>query len=323
MTNEYISRVNRVLDYIEGNISKDFSLDELAGVAAFSKYHFHRVFYSVTGETLFQFIQRVRIERAAYQLLNYGETPVTEIALDNGFSGSASFARAFKAAYGVSATEWRRCRGCLPGSSAAPETGVESNTGKRDGNSGKAPVPEQSYTSRNTTITRRTYMSEKSIENKHVEVKMFPETTVAYVRYVGPYAGDEQLFAGLYEKLFTWAGARDLIDGDPQTLIIYHDNPEITEDDKLRLSVCLAVPEETEVSGEIGKLTIPEGKYVFANFDVDASQFGEAWNWVYGQWLPASGYEPDDRPCFELYCSEKEQGGGKFNVHICVPVRPA
>ncbi len=165
-------------------------------------------------------------------------------------------------------------------------------------------------------------MSVKTIENKKVEVKMFPETTVAYVRYVGPYAGDEQLFAGLYEKLFTWAGARDLIGDDPQTLIIYHDNPEITDDEKLRVSVCLKVPEDTGVSGEIGKLTIPEGKYVFANFDVDAAQFGEAWQWVYGEWLPGSGYEPDDRPCFELYGCEKDQGKGIFNVDICVPVRP-
>ncbi len=128
MTKEYISRVNKVLDYIEKHISENFSLEELAGVAAFSKYHFHRIFYSITGETLFQFIQRVRIERAAYQLLANKDKPITEIAFDNGFSGSSSFAKAFKAYYGVSASRWRLMR--------PPER--NSNIGNTISNSGKA-----------------------------------------------------------------------------------------------------------------------------------------------------------------------------------------
>ncbi|MDD2422120.1 MAG: GyrI-like domain-containing protein [Heliobacteriaceae bacterium] len=69
-----------------------------------------------------------------------------------------------------------------------------------------------------------------------VEIKVLPEMTVAYVRYVGPYQGDAELFERLHNKLYTWAGARDLIQF-PQTksLIIYHDSPEITEESKLRL----------------------------------------------------------------------------------------
>lgn len=343
MTKEYISRVNKVLDYIEKHISKNFSLEELADVAAFSKYHFHRIFYSVTGETLFQFIQRVRIERAAYQLLNNRDKTVTEVALDSGFAGSSSFAKAFKACYGVSASEWRR-RGrtccneglseCKPGGMYAEQSLIgplrrDSNFGKKDSNLsntvsnlGKASAAGFTYTSRNNINTRRTNMSVKTVENKSVEVKMFPETTVAYVRYVGPYKGDEQLFAGLYEKLVTWAGARDLLADDLVSLIVYHDNPEITDEEKLRVSVCLGVPEETEVGGEIGKMTIPGGKYVFARFEVDATQFGQAWDWVFSTWLPSSGYQPDDRPAFELYHGGKDDEAGTFDVSICVPVRP-
>ena len=56
---EYTSRINKVLDYIENNLDRSFTLDELARVANFSKFHFHRIFYSFIGETLFQFIQRI------------------------------------------------------------------------------------------------------------------------------------------------------------------------------------------------------------------------------------------------------------------------
>ena len=59
---EYIARINRVLDYIEENISGDLSLRTLASVAAFSPYHFHRIFRALTGETVNGFIQRIRID---------------------------------------------------------------------------------------------------------------------------------------------------------------------------------------------------------------------------------------------------------------------
>ena len=62
---DYQSRINRVVDYVEKQLSKNFTLDELAQIAHFSKFHFHRIFYSLMGETLFRFIQRLRLEKAA------------------------------------------------------------------------------------------------------------------------------------------------------------------------------------------------------------------------------------------------------------------
>ena len=123
---------------------------------------------------------------------------------------------------------------------------------------------------------------------------------VAYVRHVGPYAGDAQLFEGLWQKLCTWAGPRGLI-RPPETkmLSIYHDDPNITDEEKLRVSVCLTVPPDTEVDGEIGAMQVPGGRYAVARFELDPSQYGDAWGAVYGGWLPNSGFQPDDRPAFE------------------------
>jgi AraC family transcriptional regulator len=157
--------------------------------------------------------------------------------------------------------------------------------------------------------------------NKSVEVKELPEMTVAYIRYIGPYKGDEQLFAGLWQKLFGWAGPRGLLSNkDLKSLVVYHDDPNITSEDKLRMSVCISVPEETKVGGEIGKMKIEAAKYAIARFELDASQFQQAWDWVYSQWLPNSGYQPDDKACFEMYPEEPKDG--KFVVDICVPVKP-
>ena len=78
--------------------------------------------------------------------------------------------------------------------------------------------------------------------NKSVEVKELQEMNVAYVRHIGPYQGNDKLFQQLWNKLFAWAGPRGLIGGpDFKSLIIYHDDPNLCEGDKLRTSVCITV----------------------------------------------------------------------------------
>ena len=94
---------------------------------------------------------------------------------------------------------------------------------------------------------------------KNVEVCELPQMTVAYIRHIGPYKGDEKLFQGLWNKLFTWAGSHGLLGRDFKSLVIYHDDPNITIEDKLRMSVCITVPENTKVDGEIGRMEIEAG----------------------------------------------------------------
>ena len=105
---EYERRVNRVVDHISQHLGDALSFNALARVAAFSPFHFHRVFRAITGETLFGFIQRLRLERSAGTLLTAPDRSILEVALDNGFSSAATFARAFKAHFGMSATAWHR-----------------------------------------------------------------------------------------------------------------------------------------------------------------------------------------------------------------------
>ena len=79
---EYISRINRVIDYVEANIDQDLSLASLAKVANFSQFHFHRIFRAMVGETLNGFSQRIRLEKAAARLWDHPKESITEIAFD-------------------------------------------------------------------------------------------------------------------------------------------------------------------------------------------------------------------------------------------------
>lgn len=320
MRAEYLSRINRVIDYIESHINEELSLHEIADVAHFSPFHFHRIFGAMVGETLNQFIQRLRIERAANQLVNNPRKSITAIAFDCGFAGSASFSRSFKQHFQMSPSRWR--------AGGHIEFRKMSKMNRKDGqlksNEWKDyGAPSEYLVIDNFNQTWRVEMKDKMSVN--VEVKEMPEFTVAYLRHIGPYAGDSALFERLFTKLFQWAGARDLMKfPETNVLAVYHDDPEVTPEDKLRMSACITVPAETVVDGEIGKMTVPGGKFAVAHFELSGSdEYGPAWNALMGGWLPESGYQPDDRLCYEMYHNNpKEHPEGKHIVDICLPVKP-
>lgn len=82
---EYVSRINRVIDYIKDNPDGDLSLNNLASVAAFSKFYFHRVFKSISGENLNIYVTRIRVEKPAFFLVYSPEKTITTIAYDTDF----------------------------------------------------------------------------------------------------------------------------------------------------------------------------------------------------------------------------------------------
>ena len=91
----------------------------------------------------------------------------------------------------------------------------------------------------------------------------------------------------------------------------------------VRFSWFLPYPPDTPVDGEIGKTTIRVGKYVVSHFEIGFNEYEDTWNAVFGGWLPESGYQPDDAPCYELYHNNPEEHPvHKHIIDICLPVKP-
>lgn len=84
MAGQYEDRMLRVLEHIHANPAGDLSLDALADVAAMSRFHWHRVFHVMTGETCAQAVRRIRLYRAA-EWLTGTDLPVAEIARRVGY----------------------------------------------------------------------------------------------------------------------------------------------------------------------------------------------------------------------------------------------
>ncbi|WP_238861270.1 MULTISPECIES: AraC family transcriptional regulator [unclassified Clostridium] len=103
----YEACIKKSIEYIENNLNKKIQLKELADKAFLSKYHFHRVFHSVVGEPVAEYIRKKRLEEAANELLTT-ENKIIDIALKYQFSNQESFTKAFKRLYGIPPKEFRK-----------------------------------------------------------------------------------------------------------------------------------------------------------------------------------------------------------------------
>jgi len=103
---EYLQSIYKVIYYIEQNYSDDLTLEELSRVAGFSKYHFHRIFGSIMGESLSDYIRRVRLSSTMIKFKT--ELNITQIAQISGYETNASFSKAFKKYFGITPKEFSK-----------------------------------------------------------------------------------------------------------------------------------------------------------------------------------------------------------------------
>ncbi len=310
---EYERRVNRVLDHIRAHRAEELTLETLAQVAAFSPFHFHRIFKAMTGENLRELIQRTRLEAAATQLSFRPHADVLEIALDNGFTSASAFARAFKARFGMTATAWRK--GGSPNLCNHGEANRNPGTADRkDGKAGARGFAQGD--SRSGNDARPTVE-----EPMNVTVKTLPTYHVAYLRHVGPYGAGGGI-PQLWQKLAQWANARDLWTPERICIGLALDDPMVTEPAKCRYDAAIVIPPDFKTDGAINVIDIPGGKHATTEFVGSAAQIGLAWARLFGEWLPESGFQPHD-VCFELYTGEAwDVKSDQFRCQLCVPVRP-
>lgn len=299
---EYEKRVNRVVDYVERNPAAELSLSGLAKIASFSPYHFHRVFRAITGETLFDFIQRLRLEKGARALLGSKEKSVSETAQTCGFASAATFARAFKAHFGMSATEWR-------------DGGYRHWRERKDRNVGNA----SSKASKAIKSVSGDTLSVRRMDAERVRIGKLPSYRVAYMRYVGPYG--PKGIPQLWERLARWRAAREIGTDSPMLGLAY-DDPRIAAAQTCRYDACVTVPTDFVADRHVNVIDTASGRYAMSRFEGTAADIVTAWDRAFGGWLPDSGFEPDDKPVIELYDGVGPHPTRAFRCELCLPVRP-
>ena len=263
---DYQERLLRVMVYIQNHLDEPLPLDDLAKIACFSPYHFHRIFRGMMGESVKEHVRRLRLERAAFRLTSTTRS-VIDIALDAGYDTHESFTRAFGRMFGMSPTAYRHeCR-----SSAVFQ-------------------PAASMWQRQPTMTRGDETVEVRFENRR-------PVRVAFVRHVGPY----RECGAAWEKLCKFAAQQGWFSPDILRIGISHDEPEVTEPNKLRYDACLTVNDQFKATGEIGVQEIPGGQYAIVIHRGPYDTLEETYRRLFREWVPTSGRELRSFPCFEVY----------------------
>lgn len=293
---EYIKRIHTVQDYIETNIHENYTIEELSKISGFSKYHFHRIFKSIQKESLFQYVTRVKLEIAATALIARPDLSITDIAYQFGFSDSAVFSRTFKNYYGISPREFKQ---------------QYSNNCK---DSFKKTIYTKSIDSHNQVKG----------EVKVTTIDAFP---VIYIRRTGSYKDLEGAYPDVLNQLFEFAMKKNLIDEESLKIFsAYHSHPDFSGEETQRTSICLSIKEPINIDdeSEIGTMSIMPGTYAVAHFEISRNEYGGAWEYLYGEWLPQSGYFPTDYFPFEVYLNDPIQHPlHKHLVDIYLPIEPS
>src|SRR5262245_33734089 len=120
---DYAMRLERVFRWLADHLDDTLDLAQLADVAAMSPYHFHRIYHAMQGETAAETVRRLRLHRAAVELIT-GELPVPRIARRAGYGSQEAFTRAFKTAYGVPPARYRASFVPMP-TTGKPEDAME------------------------------------------------------------------------------------------------------------------------------------------------------------------------------------------------------
>ena len=274
---DYIQSVYKVILYIEQNYNDNLTLEELAKVASFSQFHFHRIFKTIIGESLGSHVRRVRLARSTSKFMT--NQKITQIALDSGYETNASFSKAFKNHFGLTPKEF----------------------------------------SKKVKMTKGSNM----LKPKYLELE---PVDVLYVRKTGDYTKScgeawEVLMAFAYQQKIKYK--KNLMGKEAMAFGIGHDNPSVTDVDKLRCDACISWDDKSDKpEGEILSKTIAGGKYAMflhkGSYDKLKSVYSEI-----GDWIVENGVNLRDEPMFEKYLNRDPRRTKPENLRteIYIPIQ--
>lgn len=292
---DYKERMTRVLLHIQRHLDDELPLDELAKVAAFSPYHFHRIFRGMTGESVKEHVRRLRLERAAMRL-KYSDTPVTSIAFEAGYETHEAFTRAFKAKQGLSPSAFRSSSGNFP----------------------PLDTPMRVHYREGTNI-KNFEPVEPGGENMEATIKKLNPLRVAFVRHIGPY----NECGAAWDKLCARLGKQGRLGPDTRYIGMSYDDPDVTPSDKIRYDACATVDEDFEAQGDIGVAVIEAGEYAFTTHLGPYEKLSETYAKLMGQEIPKMGRECRHAPSLEFYLTDPENTDPEDHVtDIYAPLEP-
>lgn len=270
-SNKYRKRLINVIDYIHNHLDGDLSVNVLADIAIMSPYHFHRVYRNLVQETVNATIRRLRLQRAAVELIRSDET-ISQIAKQVSYSTPEAFSRAFIQQFFETPKEYRQNK-------------QQQQTTKLEPFIAILPSKTKEY-------------------NIMYDIQLVELDAIELMGY--KHQGDYMQIGSAFEKLFIYAASHQLVDENTRSLGIYYDDPQSIAKDELRSMACISNRQEAK-GDKLERITIPKGNYATLVFKGSYAELEKPYNWFFGEWLPNSGFEAADFPPFEEYLNDPKE----------------
>lgn len=287
---DYGVRINRALNYAADKLPDYVGLDEVARVAAFSPYHFHRVFLLIVGENFSQFMRKRRLEWAALELVKT-DRRIIDISLDAGFESQETFSRAFKSCFEITPAKFRKAGRGPDQSFRGIESLLNLNSGKGE------------------------FMKPEIIEKESFHVIGLERTY--------PLADFEKALVQ-WEDFKKKSDAIDTPDRNCFYGISHAPLGSCNDDGKSPqfkyLTACEAEKGSKVPEGMI-KVRMPKQKYACFTFRGPVSGFQSFIKNIWAHYLPESGLEVVDMPEIEVYDERFRIDSNESEMDYLIPVK--
>lgn len=279
ITNETI---NKAIDYIMSHLDEELSIDDIASHCHFSKYHFSRMFKAETGESVYAFVKRLKVNQSAIRLKIEKDRRITDIGYDFGYSPS-NYSTVFKQQLNQSPEMFRR---------EIPTEMVEH------------PFVEDH-------VTRFKSFQEY---NEKVNICLFEDFLVIYERYIGNYTELGSNWGKFIEKYAPYFTTESLL------IERSYDDPSITHVDNCLYDLCVTVKAHQNLEALDNVRTIKGGKYAVYRFEGFVNDIFAAFQGLFNVWIPNSVYEMDERYGLDIY-REVDCETNYVVMDLCIPVK--
>jgi len=264
----------KAIVYIQLHLDEKLTLDKLAKVASISRFHFHRLFHAYVGETVHQYVRRLRLEQAAGRLKRTEES-ITSIALDSGFETPSSFTKAFRQLLGQSPREFRLSK------------------------------------------MQKCNVHKEDKLNQEPDIIKLPDLPVLFTRRTGSYfSSPKEAWCTIIE----FVKKKGLYGKGVRYFGFGLDDPDVTDEEKLRFDACILPPHEVAPEGDLGTQTIKGGTYAVFLHKGPYDRLGDSFAAVYRHWVPSCGYQLADAPpfveCVDLEDKDKPQAEIEAKIYI-------
>jgi len=262
---DYLTRTERVQRYIYDHLDDELDLDVLAEVACFSHCHWHRIYRGMTGETAAQTVRRLRLHRAAGELIQTS-SDIRNIASRAGYGSVEAFSRVFRSAYGE---------------------------------------PPAKYRDRTQSPPEPNLMNPKETTMYTTEIKDLPPLKLATLHHVGDYMKVDEVFMKVFmwnAKEGVVQGEPRSIGvyyDDPSVV----ETDKLRSDAGIVIGDEVTI--DPPIDGpDIKTITVPGGRHAVVTYKGPYAELPKAYDWVFTSWLQESGEEAGENPVFEEYLND-------------------